>query len=87
MKTKNSSDAENESTDSDSDSEDSDYEMKQVDDAEDDAMKKSNTGFEVVPQNRTFLGFFMEQNGCSWNIIAHAIPIFPFLPPVLLNVV
>jgi hypothetical protein len=85
MKTKNSSDAENESTDSDSDSEDSDYEMKQVDDTEDDAMKKSNTGFEVVPQNRKF--FFMEQNGCSCNIIAHAIPIFPFLSPVLLNVV
>ena len=59
MKTKNSSDAENESTDSDSDSEDSDYEMKQVDDAEDDAMKKSNTGFEVVPQNRKFF--------CLWS--------------------
>ena len=47
-------DSENESSDSESESEDSDYAMEQLEDAETNDTKKSDNGFEVVPQHCKF---------------------------------
>ena len=44
-------DSENESSDSERESEDSDYAMEQLGDSETNATKKSENGFEVVPQH------------------------------------